>query len=60
VSGDVIWQGGMDARLYAVNKEDGSELWQFDLGAQIKASPAVSRGTLVVCGSDGVVYAFRK
>ena len=50
----------MDGRLYAVKREDGSEAWNYDLGTQIKASPAASRGTLVVCGEDGVVYAFAK
>ncbi|HRQ88436.1 MAG TPA: PQQ-binding-like beta-propeller repeat protein, partial [Bacteroidia bacterium] len=60
VAGGVVWQGGMDGRLYAVGREDGAEIWKYELGAQIKASPAVSRGTLVVCGEDGVVYAFRK
>ena len=44
---------------YAGNKSDGTEAWQFELGAQGKASPAVSRGKLVLCGSDGVVYVFR-
>jgi outer membrane protein assembly factor BamB len=60
VSGGIVWQGGMDGRLYAVNRADGTEAWNFELGSQIKASPAASRGTLVVCGDDGVVYAFRK
>lgn len=50
----------MDGRLYAVNRADGTEAWNFELGTQIKASPAASRGTLVVCGDDGVVYGFRK
>jgi outer membrane protein assembly factor BamB len=59
ITGDTIWQGGMDGRIYAVSRTDGSELWNFEVGSQIKASPAVSRGTLVVCGQDGVVYAFR-
>jgi outer membrane protein assembly factor BamB len=60
ITGDTIWQGGMDGRLYAINKSDGTEAWNFDLGAQIKASPAVSRGVLVICGDDGVVYGFSK
>ncbi|MDP4638857.1 MAG: PQQ-binding-like beta-propeller repeat protein, partial [Verrucomicrobiales bacterium] len=60
VSAEVIWQGGMDGRLYAVNRADGTEAWNFELGTQIKDSPAASLGTLVVCGDDGVVYGFRK
>jgi len=60
VSDGIVWQGGMDGRLYAVNRTDGSEIWNFELGAQIKASPAASRGTLVVCGDDGVVYGFKR
>jgi outer membrane protein assembly factor BamB len=33
----------MDGRLYAVNRADGTEVWNFEVGTQIKASPAASR-----------------
>ena len=55
-----IWMGGMDGRLYAVDPANGKELWSYDLGAQISASPAISGGTLVICGEDGVVYGFKR
>ena len=50
----------MDGRLYAIDPASGEELWNFDLGTQMLASPALSAGTLVVCGEDGLVYGFRR
>ncbi|TFF88319.1 MAG: hypothetical protein EU548_09025, partial [Promethearchaeota archaeon] len=55
--------GSLDDKVYAINGEDGSELWNFPTGANVDSSPALGDvdgdGKLeVVVGSDDVkVYA---
>jgi len=58
LSGKVVYVGGADGKLRALNLEDGRELWSYDLGVPITSSPAVSGNTLYISAYDGVVYAF--
>ena len=51
VSNDVLYVGTESAGLIALNPKNGSELWKFDSGGQIKASP-LTLGDVVYFGSE--------
>ncbi len=48
LSGDTLYIGGTDGRLYALNAETGSIRWQKEVGGFITSSPAI--------GADGSLY----
>jgi outer membrane protein assembly factor BamB len=50
--------GSDDGRLYLVALADGKEVWHYDVGEAITASPAVAGGKIVVGSEDGSVYCF--
>lgn len=59
VTGSVVWAGGSDGVLRAVNARSGRELWSMDLGAPILGGPAPAGELLVVTSYDGTVRALR-
>ena len=42
VCGDKVVVGSADGRLYLVSLDEGKELWRYEIGAAIMASPAVA------------------
>ncbi|HEU5079147.1 MAG TPA: PQQ-binding-like beta-propeller repeat protein [Opitutaceae bacterium] len=57
VAGGVVYIGGVDGRIYAIEARDGAVKWSFATGRVVRATPAVADGR-VFCGSfDGNVYA---
>jgi outer membrane protein assembly factor BamB len=58
VSGDVVYVGAGDGKLYALSARDGSALWSYDIGTPICSSPAISGNALYVGAMDGNVYCF--
>lgn len=48
VADGIIYTGGADLNLYAVDAATGSDRWSFPLGSLLRSSPSVS---------DGIVYA---
>ena len=56
--GDVVWVGGMDGVLYALNAATGKVLWQSFLGAPTLSTPAVSGDALFIGATDGTIHAF--
>ncbi len=58
IVGDKVLFGSFDGRVYILNLADGEELWSYDLGKALIASPAVSGERFFVAGSDGVLSAF--
>ena len=42
VSGEVVFIGCDDGMLYGLALADGAELWSYELGQEIKGSPAVA------------------
>ncbi|MBK6712127.1 MAG: PQQ-binding-like beta-propeller repeat protein [Chloroflexi bacterium] len=57
VSGGVVYVGGMDGNLYAINRADGQELWRFATQGSITASPAIANGLAYIGSEDGNLYA---
>jgi outer membrane protein assembly factor BamB len=51
--------GSDDGYLYALNLADGKEAWHYEVGASIKASPAVAGDYVIIGADDGVLYAFK-
>jgi outer membrane protein assembly factor BamB len=53
----VVLFGSRDGHLYAVEAENGNELWRYRTEGQIWASPAVADGTVFVGSADGSLHA---
>jgi len=51
--------GSADGRLYAVDKQDGHEIWQLDLGENLAVAPAFADGRIVIGGADGSLFVIR-
>ncbi|MCZ6632438.1 MAG: PQQ-binding-like beta-propeller repeat protein [bacterium] len=58
VAFDVVYFGGEDGYLYALDARDGHCLWRYDIGLPIQSSPIFSGNTLFVTDYDGNLYAF--
>lgn len=50
--------GSDDGRLYILSLDKGTELWSYEIGAPVTASPAAVERWIVVGSEDGSVYAF--
>lgn len=60
IAGGVLYIGGRDGALRAIDAETGHACWIFHSGGWIDASPAID-GDKVICGSrDGMIYALNK
>ena len=57
-SGDGVYAGSSDGRLYVLDLVTGEKLWDFDTAAPLVASPAIAEKRLVIGSEDGIVYCF--
>ena len=53
----VIYFGGDDGNVYAVDAADGHQLWKRRTGGPVAATPAIADGVLYVGSYDGKFYA---
>jgi eukaryotic-like serine/threonine-protein kinase len=53
----VVYIGGEDGRLHALNADTGEQLWRFDVGDSVVSSPAVTDDTLYLGSLDNNFYA---
>jgi len=51
-----VFFGSADGRVYGVDLRTGTEVWRFEVGGVVTASPAVAEGCLVLGTAEGVVY----
>ena len=58
VTGDVLYAGSENGRLYALDAATGKELWSYNLGLPVKSWPAVSGNALYLSDYDGNLWAF--
>jgi len=56
ISGNKIFVGDAAGNMYALSKENGKELWQYNTGNKIYGTAAVSENWLVFSCADGIVY----
>jgi outer membrane protein assembly factor BamB len=54
-SGGIVYAGGDDGRLYAVDARSGQPRWTFHAGGAIKTRPAIDEGDLFIA-DDGMLY----
>jgi outer membrane protein assembly factor BamB len=59
VTGNAVYVGSEDGRLYAIDMATGTELWDFPTGGEITSSPAVADGTVYIGSHDGKLYAIK-
>ncbi len=57
VSGDWVYVGSSDGRLYAIDRASGAERWKFQSHGPIASSPAVHGDLVYISSLDGKVYA---
>jgi outer membrane protein assembly factor BamB len=57
VSGNTVYIGASDGRLYAIRIADGSSIWSFATKGAVNSTPAVADGAVIVSSRDGYVYA---
>ena len=50
--------GSSDGKLYVLDLASGKKVWEFEAGAPITASPAISGGRIIIGDGDGRLYAF--
>ncbi len=58
VAGERVFFGTMNGAVRALRAGDGTQVWSYDTGSAISASPAVAAGRLVIGDLDGVLYCF--
>lgn len=57
VDDGVVYVGGSEASVYALDADDGSELWKFETQYGTSSTPAVADGTVYTISQDRYVYA---
>jgi outer membrane protein assembly factor BamB len=58
VTDSAVYFGSNDGNVYAVDRADGTKLWQYQTGDTVLSSPAVADGSVYVGSFDGNLYAF--
>ena len=56
VAGGLVYVGGEDGQLHAVDARTGRERWSFRAGGAIRTRPTVADGALYVQADDGFLY----
>ena len=56
VTGDRVYVGSVDHRLYCLDASTGAHIWNYTTGWYVYSSPAVNYGKVYVASSDGNVY----
>ena len=59
ISGDILYVGSDDGYLYALDTESGDEIWSYEVGEDLRSSPAIAGGLLLIATGEGKVLAFR-
>jgi len=54
----VVYVGGDNGNIYALNASTGAKLWHYTTGGAVISSSAVANGMVYVGSTEGKVYAF--
>jgi len=60
VSENLVYIGGLDSLLYAIDINSGIEKWRFYSQGEIRSNVCIGGDTLFLNGGDGMVYALYK
>jgi eukaryotic-like serine/threonine-protein kinase len=60
VNGNLIYIGGLDSILYAIDMETGQEKWRFRTQGEIRSDICIGNDRLYLNGGDGKLYALNK
>lgn len=60
VDGHIVYIGGTDSILYALDIRSGRKMWQFHTSGEIRSNVCISGDTLFLNGGDGLIYALNK
>lgn len=60
VSETLVYIGGLDSLLYAIDINSGTEKWRFRTKGEIRSDACIGGDTLYLNGGDGTVYALDK
>ncbi len=60
ISGENVYFGSGDGKLYALDINTGEKKWEFTIGVPILSTPTIVGKWLFVGAYDGNVYAFRR
>ncbi len=58
LSDKLIYFGGDDGNVYAVDADSGRQIWKRTTGGPVPATPAVANGIVYIGSYDGKFYAF--
>lgn len=56
VNDEVVVIGGQDKRIRSFDKKTGKQLWEFNAGGRIDASPIIVRNSVITVTMDGMMY----
>jgi eukaryotic-like serine/threonine-protein kinase len=56
VENGIVYAGGLDSILYALNLENGNLLWKFSTSGEIRSSVCLDKEYLFLNGGDGYLY----
>lgn len=59
IAGDKVVVASTAGFIHLLDLNSGDELWRYEVGADIVASPAVADGYVVIGSEDGNLYAFK-
>ena len=58
MAGNSVFIGSGDGSIYAVDVKSGKQKWTYEIGDNIRSSPAITEGKLVIGCDDGKIYCF--
>jgi eukaryotic-like serine/threonine-protein kinase len=59
-SGRLVYIGGLDSTLYAIDLNTGNEKWRFHTRGEIRSNTCIQGDRLYLNGGDGTLYAINK
>lgn len=59
IANGIVFLGGADANLYAINASTGARVWAVSVGATVQGPVVAANGLVYLTGVDGAVYAFK-
>jgi eukaryotic-like serine/threonine-protein kinase len=60
ISGNIVYFGGNDSILYAIDFESGNEKWRFKTRGEIRSNVCIDGDFIYLNGGDGTIYKLEK